>query len=118
MKTSILDFLRTQTKKKLGRLLKKDEENKLYIIASMHEKDLREALQDEVSEFVALSQKCKKCSIREIETDGLCHICRLCEQNEIADTEEFARFYNNCATGDDNAKIKYYRSKIEQDGGF
>jgi len=116
MKTSILDFLRMKAQRKLGRLMNNDEENKLYTIASMHEKDLREALRDEVNEFVALTQNCRQCKEEPIETDGLCHICRLCKQNEIEDFKDFAGFYNNTYIDDDTQKIEYYKEQVEQDG--
>ena len=118
MKTSILDFLRTKTKEKLGRLLNQEEENKLYTIASMHEKELKKNLVDEMEEFVILNCRCYKCKIRKVDKEGMCNICKLCEDNKIADVGEFNRFYNNCATGNDNAKIIYYIAQVEQEGGI
>jgi len=118
MKTSILDFLRTKAKEKLGRQLKDDEEKKLYTIASMQEKDLRKNLIGEIDEFVSLNCKCRKCNKRSIETDGICHMCKICKDNEIADVDEFDRFYNDCKTGNDNARIIYYKTKVESDGGI
>ena len=119
METSILEFLRAKTKEKLGRDLKDDEANKLYTIASMHTKDLKECLIDEMEEFVILNCRCRKCKIRQIETKGVCHICKICEDNKIADVEEFNRFYNNCATGEkfdkkdiDSSGLSYLKQKF------
>lgn len=118
MQTSILDFLRTKTKEKLGRLLNQNEEDKLCVIASRHEKKLKANLIDEMEEFVLLNCKCHKCNVRNVAEEGMCHICKLCEENEIADVDEFNKFYNSCATGNDNAKIIYYKLNVEQNGGI
>lgn len=57
MKTSILNFLKSKTQKKLGRKISTDELKMLYVIANERTKELIIELEDEINEFVPLIQK-------------------------------------------------------------
>ena len=109
METEIIEFLREKFREKMGRNVGGSEINDFIRFAEVKAKKFKDEISLEFDEYM-LQYNCRKCNSGQVQEDGYCETCKICIEHNIADFNEFKKFFK------DNSIVGGVSSTYEQDG--